>query len=300
MAIVNHICVLSVAVALVGGSVLADEPVVKPAAPGATAPAAKPEVKPEVKPEGKEGDKAAEKKAMTAAERLAACAKVYAEAKTYWDEGMITTEMDVSGQMGESPMPFATAFERGGRFRWQFRHGSAADDEPTKRFTIWSVDGKTFNQFWTLDGKLEKTKDLSMPLAGATGISRGGALVVIPMLGVGTQPLMWGGKSTDIVNPKETGKEAVDGVECWKIEGKQKISNFEVSIWIDAEGLIRKRRDVMVVDPAAIPDARRNGRPAIPKFTSTTTISIKPHVNEAKIEDAKFAPDEKPAAEGKK
>jgi hypothetical protein len=62
----------------------------------------------------------------------------------------------------------------------------------------------------------------------------------------------------------------------------------KVTLWIDRDGLIRKIIKETVIDPAKLP--AEAGVPRTPKFTTTTTIVIKPWMNEPKLDDAAFTP----------
>jgi hypothetical protein len=229
---------------------------------------------------------------MTPQEHLTACAKAYADAKTYRDEGTLTQVLETT-QAITSVMPFTTAYERGGRFRWQFQHNAVPGAQPDQKYTIWSADGKVFSSFWTLSKQAKDKQTLMMPLAGATGISGGAATVVVPLLHIDGSTSEWGAGTTSLDSPTDAGTEAIGGVECRKIEGTRSINNAKVTLWIGPDHLIRKVYEVTVVDPAKIPTPRVKGMPNVPKFTVKTSIVITPVVNEKKIEDAKFLPNEK-------
>ena len=106
---------------------------------------------------------------LTAQDRLAASTSLYKSLTTYRDDGLLTEEMNVQGQQIKSEKPFNTAFERGGRFRWQFRHSTSPGAKPNQLFAIWSADGNSFESIWTLNGQHQKGQKLDMPLATATG-----------------------------------------------------------------------------------------------------------------------------------
>lgn len=277
---------------LISGTCLAQA--TKPAqqtAPGATAPpASQPTATKEGKSNGNKGPEGVND--LTPQKRLEACAKVYKEAKNYRDEGKVTQVLKTA-QTITSVKPFATAFERGGRFRWQFRDSVMPGGKADQKYTIWSKDGESFSSYWTLMRKREDGQTLSMPLAGATGISSGAATVVVPML-VPDLTKEFRAGTTQVQNPIDAGKETVNGVECWKISGTQQISNAKVTLWLGPDYLIRKFQQVQIVDPGNVPQPGGRG-PAmkIDKFEAETTIEITPFINEEKIEDAKFAPDEK-------
>ena len=229
---------------------------------------------------------------LSARDRLAASARLYKSLQTYRDDGLLTQELSVQGRKIKSEMPFNTAFERSGRFRWQFRHSATPGAKPDQLFAIWSSDGKSFDSSWTLTGQRQTGQKLDMPLASATGISGGAATAIIPLLHIGKDGSAWGLITTDLLNPENRGQEEVDKVRCWKISGNAKFGETKVSLWIDGEGLIRKIYNETVVDPAKIPAPTSKGIPKTPAFTAYTTMIFKPVVNEANIDDSKFTKEE--------
>lgn len=229
---------------------------------------------------------------LTAQDRLAASTSLYKSLTTYRDDGLLIQEMNVQGQQIKSEQPFNTAFERGGRFRWQFRHSVSPGAKPNQLFAIWSADGNSFESIWTLNGQHQKGQKLDMPLASATGISGGAATAIIPLLHIEKNGSTWGIMTTDLLKPEDDGQEEVDKVKCWKISGKAKFGDTKVTLWIDGQGLIRKIYNETVVDPAKLP-ATAIPIPKIPAFTSYTTMILKPVINESKIDDSKFAQEDK-------
>jgi hypothetical protein len=230
---------------------------------------------------------------LTAQDRLAATTKLYKSVQTYRDDGLLTQELSVPGQRIKSEMPFNTAFERGGRFRWQFRHSAVPGAKPNQLFAIWSTDGRSFDSFWTLSGQRQTDQKLDMPLASATGISGGAATAIIPLLRIGKNGSAWGLMTTDLLNPEDKGQEEVDKVKCWKINGDAKFGDTKVTLWIDGEGLIRKIYNETVVDPAKLPAEAKLAIPKMPAFTTYTTMVFKPAIDEGKIDDSRFTQEDK-------
>ncbi|MCY2982378.1 MAG: hypothetical protein NTY15_01935 [Planctomycetota bacterium] len=230
---------------------------------------------------------------LTAQDRLAASTSLYKSIRTYCDNGLLTQEFSIQGRQIKNEMPFRTAFERGGRFRWQFRHSATPGAKPDQLFAIWSSDSKSFDSFWTLNSKRQTGQKLDTPLASATGISGGAATAIIPLLQIDKDGSAWGMMTTDLLKPEVDGQEEVDKVKCWKIKGKAKFGDTKISLWIDGEGLIRKIDTETVVDPSKISDAVSKNILKTPVFTTYTTITFKPVINEAKIDDSKFAQEDK-------
>jgi hypothetical protein len=207
----------------------------------------------------------------------------YAELKTYSDEGVAAADYKGGAPAVRSVQPFSTAFERGGRFRWEFRGSATAAKNLDQQYVVWSSDSKLFESWWDLTKQHQKFEGLEYPMATATGISGGSATAVLPMLrGDGKLSSLW------IPEPRDEGKEVIDGAECRKISGGPDISvpgtETRLTLWIDKSLLLRKalmRRDI---DPAKLPGGPPNGV----KFTVDTTLEFRAKVNE-KIPDEAFA-----------
>lgn len=285
-------CFLAFALAASGTAAFSAAPPAAPAQAPATPPAEA--TKPEVD--------SADGKTLSAAERLAATAKLYGQAKSYRDECSLTREMAVGGQRVVSTYQFTTAFERDRRFRWQLHHSCTPGAKPDQSYTIWSTDGKAFDSYWTVTGERRQAQGIDMPLSGATGVSGGAATVIIPMLRISKDE--WGGwgiRSAELLDPADKGTEIVDGVECWKIEGRPPVGDATVTLWIGSDGLLRKLHEAAVVGKATVAGPAKGlvdppkAAAATQTFTCSTTITIKPFINEPKIDDAKFVPDERNA-----
>lgn len=218
--------------------------------------------------------------ASTVADKLRACEAMYAAAKTYEDSGEVTTEFTAAGRPVKDVKSFSTAFERDGRFLWQFRHSVQPGGKQEHQFVVWSADQKTFTSSWTLHKELPShTDSVGSALAAPTGVSGGAAMAVMPLL---LPEIGWGGRPSNLKGAAEKPAETVDGVRCSVITGQNAVGG-SVTLWLDASLAIRRIRTVQEIDPAKI----RNG-PAGEKFVSTTTISITP-VFDGDIADEKFA-----------
>ncbi len=89
----------------------------------------------------------------TVSDKLKACAERYAKAKSYRDDGKLTQELDVGARTIANDKPFSTAFERDGRFRWQFKGSVTPGAPPNFTYTVWSADQKTYDSFWSMNGQ---------------------------------------------------------------------------------------------------------------------------------------------------
>ncbi|MCC6678312.1 MAG: hypothetical protein IT436_14330 [Phycisphaerales bacterium] len=215
----------------------------------------------------------------SAAEVLKKCEARYAEAKTYEDSGEVTTEFTAAGRPVKDMKSFSTAFERGGRFLWQFRHSVQPGGKQDHRFVVWSADQKSFKSSWTLHNDLPKETDsIGSALAAPTGISGGATMAVMPLL---LPDIGWGGRPSSLKGIAEQSPETIDGVRCSVITGQNAVGGA-VTLWLDASLAIRRIRTVQEIDPAKLRDGA-----AGEKFVSTTTISITP-VFDGDIADEKF------------
>lgn len=252
--------------------------------------------KPAVKPAPIDLDK------LKPEQRLDIVARRYSEAKSYEDEGEVRSEYAVDGKAIVEVKPFKTAFERDGRFRWEFRHAIMSGGKPTHVYTVWTNNIGTYDSLWTLQGRRNSFDDLGVAMAGPTGISGGATTVVIPLL---RPDLTLGERSTDLGKPEYAGREEVDGVMCLKIQGERTtvgdtgapVSGGIATIWIDETSAIRRVRSVVQVTAAEMIPPPDGVASMSKPFMVTQTITIKPVFN-AKIDDAKFAaPGEERAAE---
>jgi hypothetical protein len=265
--------VVAIAVLVAGATARAQET----AAPGAPA---KEPAGTKAAPVQPDPDKAA--KPLTAQEQLDACRKLYETAKTYRDEGKVDSVIDAGAQKISDSKPFTTAFERDGRFRWQFEHSAMPGRKVDQKYLVWSDDQKTFRSRWTLMGKTDTFSSIDMAMAGPTGVSGGSATAVIPLLRPDIKIAL---RDTDLHDPRIVGTEKLDGVECTMIRGTQPSADSVVVLWLDSGHAIRKIKLNMDVDPSKLP----GGGGASSKFKVETIITIKPTFDE-KLDDKYFEP----------
>lgn len=204
-------------------------------------------------PNGAKGKDAA---ALTPQQRLEASIEAYRKAKTYRDEGTVTFSRIENGKENadKDVLRFRTAFERGGRFRFQFEFRRDPQTrmwewgEANSTFTIWSKDGKKFSCLESPgDAQIDEDK-VATHLASAMGISAGAASMVLPWLQIDQ------GKSSalsliNLTAPKDAGRETIAGVECWKITGAAGLRGTTATLWIGEDCLM------LCPEPGATGDA---------------------------------------------
>ncbi len=174
--------------------------------------------------------------------------KVYAGCRSYRDSGKVVTTIVTDGGRATSERPFATAFVRPGRFRFQFIDTGLGDR--SSKYIVWS-DGHEVRSWWDAQPGVRHPGSLQEALVPATGIS-GGSSVRVPGLllpeDIGEGPLL--------IAPERI-EDGVDrGVACIRIKGKGRKTPYalptgptrsvtvldeSVTLWIDrATSLLRK------------------------------------------------------------
>ena len=179
---------------------------------------------------------------------LLAMEKVYASCTSYHDTGLVTSVILTDGGRAGSERPFATAFVRPNRFRFQFTDTGLGGDKA--RYIVWS-DGEAVLSWWDRQPGLRHPGSIADALTPAAEIS-GGASVRVPGLllpaALESGPL--------VMAPERLANEVDRGVECVRITGKGRKTPYllpsgpnrnvqvldeTVTLWIDnATHLLRK------------------------------------------------------------
>lgn len=213
---------------------------------------------------------------MSAADKLKACEARYAEMKTYEDSGEVKIEFKTSRPFSDT-RPFKTAFQRGGGFHWQFESSAMPGRKPRDiRYAVWSADQKSFQSWWTIGEGVEKHETIGGAMAGPTGVSGGSATAIVPLL---LPDIELNGRTTRLEDAVEKAGEKVDGVQCSVISGTDGMGSA-VTVWLDPELVIRQIVSVQEIDPKEVDGGPSVRNRSVEKFTTITTITIKPVVNE--------------------
>ena len=266
--------------------------------PGQQAPAASPPSAPASpttsRPDAPNQPAEAGKEKPSANERLEAVRKKYLELKTYRDEGVSDVVLDFGVEPKDSMRTtFTTAFERGGRFRWEGKSTPIMAPMqpglnmklPEDSYSIWSTDPKTHFSYWERTGKRKTEQTLAMALEGASGVTNGASSVVAMLLTSDERRSI--SSTIDFESPVEKEPEIVDGARCTVIEGLRKAGSnkpSDVRLWIDENSLIRRVQQTNYIDPA-----RKGPGNSSPPRTVKVTVNIKP-VIDGKIDDRSFEP----------
>lgn len=159
--------------------------------------------------------------------------KKYAECKSYSDMGVACTD----NAPAVRDIRFKTAFERDGRFRFEFRqyHPHLGKSGPDHISVVWSNGTRH-----TLAGAPVGQKDygnLSGPVSGATGISAA-SVIHIPSL---LMPELFAIRPTwiELEGARILREEMLGETKCLVLNGFRRITEY--SVWIDSkEFCIRK------------------------------------------------------------
>ncbi|MBN9520994.1 hypothetical protein J0H58_21140 [bacterium] len=147
---------------------------------------------------------------------LAALAEVYATCATYQDAGAVVTRFIKPGHDSYgTTKPFATAFVRPDRFRFEHRHRHL-DNGPWDRYLVWA-DGADVRTWWGTTPGVEWPESLDLALAGATGVS-GGAAQTVPGLLLPDRDA--GRRLTELAELRLLGDESLGGVACYRLAGR--------------------------------------------------------------------------------
>jgi hypothetical protein len=179
---------------------------------------------------------------------LLAMQKVYAGCTSYRDSGDVVTTIVTDGGRATSERPFATAFVRPGRFRFQFIDTGLGDR--SSKYIVWS-DGSEVRSWWDAQPGVRHPGSLQEALVPAAGIS-GGSSVRVPGLLLPEEI----GEGSLLLAPERIEDGVERGVECIRIKGKGRQTPYAlptgparsvtvldetVTLWIDrTTSLLRK------------------------------------------------------------
>ena len=193
--------------------------------------------------------------ALTPEKILVEMARVYGGCRSYRDTGNVTILTLTDGGRAGSERPFATAFVRPDRFRFQFTDPGLG--ERSSRYVVWT-DGTEVRSWWDAKPGVRRPASLQEALGIAAGIS-GGSSVRIPGLLLPKDI----GQGAPLVGAERV-EDGVDrGAPCFRIKGKSRrtpyaltvggkavtVQDESVTLWIDrATFLLRKVEEAKTFD----------------------------------------------------
>jgi hypothetical protein len=161
-------------------------------------------------------------------------AQVYAECRTYEDTGSVKTVFIEDDRRRTVIKPFSTAYVRPDRFRFEFldRQG----EEEWDRYIVHS-DPTGTRTWWDVRPGVENEEDLSLAIAGATGVSSGSAGEIATLLLPGA---IWGCPVTALKGWKLLEERECDGGTCYRVEGGRQGEHPRV-LWIGKNDLLLRK-----------------------------------------------------------
>jgi len=220
----------------------------------------------------------------TAAELLERTSAKYQSLRTYRDQGRCMNKFMVAGTEFIDTKPFETAYERGGRVKFTFKHSRGPGMPAEMFYGIWSPDGKKFDWARTSRKLKDSGVDAKTAFLRPTQVSGAATTFVLPMLIEGTDlPLLLALESAEFL-----ADDTFDGQACRVVKGVQK-DGAVVTVWIDGALAVRRAVIERVVEMRAAPSADPNA-PKTNKTTVVTTIVADRVQFDAVIPDWAFAP----------
>lgn len=218
------------------------------------------------------GAAASQTKGPTAQDIVGKMAAQYAQASSYQDTGVVERIWGAGTGRRETVIKFKTSFARPHflLFEWTDRAIFTSEERLN---AVWN-DGKQTYHYYSWDKPaVGSEEDISLGVAGATGISRGSAHTVPTLL----LEEVGGFRLTEMSNLSLLGEEKFEGEDCYIVRGRHP-HNFPIDMWIaKSDFLLRKtmegkadgtseveiRRDVKL--NAKIPPETFNYTPPPPK-----------------------------------
>ena len=186
---------------------------------------------------------------------LLAMSRTYASCQSYRDTGEVRTRSVMEDSTFRSELPFATAFVRGGPFRFTFTDKGLGESAST--FILW-WNGAEVRSWWDAKPGVRLSNSLQQALDVTSGLSNGASLRVPGMLlptVVGSRP--------PLVDFDREADEALAGNPCFRITGRSRATPYtesdgsstvtvideNVSLWIDrATFLLRRVEEVRTLE----------------------------------------------------
>jgi hypothetical protein len=185
--------------------------------------------------------------ALPASKLLAQVRRAYGSCRSYKDTGLVTTVFihDMpSRRRHTDKKPFATAFVRPERFRFEYAETeSEFEDELEHILILWNGEG--LRSWWTIQPGILTHESFRDAVGQAAGVS-GGSSCLAPCL------LLPGGGDRDPLPTDEStailGTELVGGHDCFVLRGRL-VRGDERTLWIGrSDSLIRRVEESRVFD----------------------------------------------------
>lgn len=164
-----------------------------------------------------------QKETVSAEQILERMFSVYASCTSYMDKGRVRENHLERNRIVIKP--FATAFVRPSRFRFEFTEDS---DMKSQSYVVWR-DGVSIRSWWSVKPQTRYHETLGHAVWGATGVSGTSAIVVPSMLFQNIGDYRRVQSLTDLSLVRE---EKVGGRAAYRIQGRDWM-NIRLTLWID-------------------------------------------------------------------
>lgn len=169
---------------------------------------------------------------LTAPDIISRMREAYATSNSYSDSGMVKEVYIRASGTRIIEKPFATAFVRPDRFRFEFTERIRGDRE--RRFIIYRRGGD-LQVHWDIDKEL-KYDSIDRAVAAATGVSGESAITIPAMLL--PEEIKWR-RAIRFDKPERTEDATLGDVDCFRIHDV--IGGNPVTFWIDKEEYLLRR-----------------------------------------------------------
>jgi peroxiredoxin len=143
----------------------------------------------------------------------------YSRARSYQDHGTVTTVFDQSGTRTTVRQSFESAFDRGGRYRFEFRE----DCDPKRLTVVWSDGTKTFRRWYGSPVTVDE-EDLGVALEPPSYTI---ARFLLPNV-------VDGNSVGDATALRIEGQDTIDGRSYWRVAGIAPWGD-PITMWIDQD-----------------------------------------------------------------
>lgn len=171
---------------------------------------------------------------LTAEEILSRMKKVYANARTYQDKGLVKVVIRFPEKTHTVKKPFTTAFIRPDRFRYEYKEIKSL--VTTSKFVA-HLNGQDLNVYWDLDEGASQIETIGDALAAAAGISAGSARTVPTMLLPNKSRFR--NAILFFSSPKRAVDAVIDGINCYQIEDPNDYR--DLTVWVDKEDFLLRK-----------------------------------------------------------
>lgn len=184
---------------------------------------------------------------------------VYKTCESYSDSGIVKTVFFTNDDKRIDEKPFTTAFIRPDQFRFEYSSKFPIPGSESMRHIVWA-NGEDVRTWWDIKPGAKQMPSLGMAIAAATGVSSGSALT-IPRLLMPEVIEAW--SVTNLQQTNRIDDAVLDGVDCYRVQGKDKSSRI-TTLWISKKTYLIHRID----ESHQFTD-----------FRTETTTTYKPNVN---------------------